>query len=612
MLKNKKIIKFISILGILFTYLILDIGIRFVLWRKIEFVSYRSFSPLAFSLSYILILMITMIIFNKKFKLIYILTTILSNIYLLAQMICFKILGNFFSLVSFFSAGEAADYFGYAIKNISNDMLIICLLSILSMIVVLVLVKRIKCNIFEFHYKWVGVFCLIILIVIFRLGAIKKLGPSVSNNAWDSWKKPKNIYDNFSNNNRSFMVSGMYEYIFRDIYLYAKKRLNPNARENIKEINEYFDNLSIEQTENEYTGIFKDKNLIMIMLESIDNWLVTDENMPTMKLIEDTGINFTNRYAPVFGAGMTINSEFASVSGLYSITSDKAIYNYNKNNFDYTLPSLFKKKGYNVNSIHMNNGEFYNRKNFHLGLGFDHHYPLYDMKLNDKFDFDSVIALNDDSYHLITSGDKFMTLITTYSAHVPYENNYMCDELVSNHKDLIVSGDDELTCLNLLSNETDKFIKELLRRLKEDKYLDDTVIVLYSDHYSYGYSNVNLKKGTTDNNLIQKTPLVIWSSDIEHKNIDTIMDTADIPITLFNMFGIEYDPKIYMGTDVFSKYHENFVYFSDFSWYDGVYYSKTGDDSEYTRKVSEIVNKKVDINEKMIFSDYYKYYKKNN
>ena len=86
-----------------------------------------------------------------------------------------------------------------------------------------------------------------------------------------------------------------------------------------------------------------------------------------------------------------------------------------------------------------------------------------------------------------------------------------------------------------------------------------------------------------------------------------MIDTADIPVTLFNMFGIEYDPRLYMGTDVFSKYHENFVYFSDYSWYDGKNYSLTYSDDDYSKKISESINKKIDINGKIILSDYYKY-----
>ncbi len=597
---KEKIKNILVYLGICATFIVLDVSMRYLLQDKIAFVSYKSYSPLSFSLSYAIILIIIMHLFYKKAKYIYIISVIVANIYFFAQMIHFHILDNFFSVVSLFSVGEATDYLGYVFKTITDNIIIVMELSLLSLIMVLIIMKKSKNKTFNTSLNRKSIIIFIILLVFLRVSAIYKLGKACKDDSWDAWKTPKNIYNNYSNNNRSLMVSGMYEYVFRDIYLYFKKILFTNNNEEIKDIDEYINNIDNTPYDNEYTNIFKDKNLIIIMLESIDNWLVTEDVMPTMYKLSREGLNFTNRYAPFYGSGMTINSEFAGITSLYSLTNDKAIYNYNNNNFDYSLPNLFRHNGYIVNSMHMNDGDFYNRKNFHLGLGFMHHYPLYQMGFNDKFNYDTVIAKNDNSYKLIISNDKFVTFITTYSAHVPYVGNEICDGL---------GIKDELKCIKSLAHETDTFIKILIERLEKDGYLDNTVIALYADHYAYGYSKINEIKGINDNNLIQKTPFIIWSHDIDHKDIDTIMDTADIPVTLFNMFGIKYNRALYMGTDVFSKNHENFVYFNDYSWYDGKYYSKENRSDEYTKKISKIVNQKIDINLKIIHSDYYRYYK---
>lgn len=58
-------------------------------------------------------------------------------------------------------------------------------------------------------------------------------------------------------------------------------------------------------------------------MESIDSWLVNEEVMPTLTKLASEGLNFTNRYAPVFGGGATINSEFAANTGMYSVDSAK-------------------------------------------------------------------------------------------------------------------------------------------------------------------------------------------------------------------------------------------------------------------------------------------------
>ena len=100
---------------------------------------------------------------------------------------------------------------------------------------------------------------------------------------------------------------------------------------------------------NELTDIFKDKNLIYVMLESIDDWLITEETTPTLYKMQQEGWNFTNRYAPQFFSGYTFGSEFSANTGLYLMDNyDK----YNDNTFTYALPNLFKQKGYKNGTVY--------------------------------------------------------------------------------------------------------------------------------------------------------------------------------------------------------------------------------------------------------------------
>ena len=87
---KKRFARITVVLGIIFTFLILDVGIRYILWKDIGFVSYKSYSPLAFSVSYILIIIMFIFLFPRKFKTIYITLSIIFNIYFLAQMIHLK------------------------------------------------------------------------------------------------------------------------------------------------------------------------------------------------------------------------------------------------------------------------------------------------------------------------------------------------------------------------------------------------------------------------------------------------------------------------------------------------------------------------------------------
>ena len=203
----------IVVLSFLFSFLILDIGIRFLLYKEIDFLSYKSLSPLLFSLSYILIIFSFFLIIYKKLKIFYIILNIMANTYFLAQMIHFKILGKFFSVVSLFSVGEGADYFDYVIKSIDGKMIIIVLLSMISIITVFIILKNDHENkSLNFEHNKIIAIVMLCLAIFFRFAARNRLGNPISNNAWDAWKNPKNVYINFNNNNRSFMVSGMYDF----------------------------------------------------------------------------------------------------------------------------------------------------------------------------------------------------------------------------------------------------------------------------------------------------------------------------------------------------------------------------------------------------------------
>jgi phosphoglycerol transferase MdoB-like AlkP superfamily enzyme len=276
---------------------------------------------------------------------------------------------------------------------------------------------------------------------------------------------------------------------------------------------------------------------------------------------------------------------------------------------------MLKSNGYSAASIHTNSGSYYNRTFFHEALGYSEHYFLDDIKNINHTDYnyynDSSLVKSDDVYNMIVREEPFFSFVISYSAHIPYDDTN--DRCVVNPYNLNVDGDKELSCIRNLAKETDEMLRVLIERLEEDDLLDNTVLVLATDHYTYGYADqtsIKNYKNTTSEYLLQNVPLVIWSNDLEHEEIDTLMDTADILPTLLNMLGISYNPNYYIGTDVFSDYHENFVYFSSDTFYDGeILYDGSNIDSDNIEDVSIImskVKKKIELNNNFIISDYFK------
>lgn len=531
----------------------------------------------------------------------------------LAQVIHFKILNRFFVMSDLSLVGEANQNLNFILGALNLKSILFFSVTLIIGIVVFILIKR-KYAFKKVISKRKYILSSIILIVLVRYGAVYNLGPGVDEIEWNVWNYPRNVYKVYTNSNRSLLVSGVYEYFFRDNYLNIKKRLFNNSMALIKEINAYQKEQETVFEKNELTGNFENKNLILIMLESIDNWLVTDDNMPALSRLKNSGWDFTNHYSPNFGAGNTLNTEFSALTGLHSPVWGNVGYRFAHNLFPYSLPNLFKNNGYSVNSLHFNNGYFYNRTNLHKALGFDNHYALLDMGYSSDTAYDTEIINNNSIYKLLVpNANKFMTLVTTFTAHGPYGKiNDICKEIFTDNPSLLSNDDYELNCIKELSNITDEFIKNLVLKLEEDNLLDDTVIVLFTDHFAYGYSKITSIKGTTDGNLIQNVPFIIWQNNLTPKTIDTFVTPFDLTPTLANLFGFDYNINYYIGTDAFSHAHDNFVYFPDYSWYDGNIYYK-GDNIEndlnkdYIIETTKRVNKKITINEAILNSDYYRY-----
>ena len=613
---KSKIFLNMIIIGLIFaSFYVLDVLLRIFSNKYVDVYSWYHFSPNLFTFSWIFLFIGIFYLLPKKAgNITYLVLLILFNIITYAEILHFKILNRFFAFSDLFLAKEGSDYFLYAIGKTSLWMIGLLLLSIGLGVGAILLSNHVNGN--DKNKKpllkaIIIVPITVIVCLLFRTFGVYKLGSKVDELSWEAAYTPKNIYVDFNSQGRSLEVSGLYELVFRSTYKYIKNELSFDRKKIIKEIdNELADSKKVSE-ENEMTGIFKGKNVIFILMESIDSWLISDEVMPTLNELKNTGMNFTKRYSPPFGGGQTINSEFAVNTGLYSINNGKAIYNYDTNKYSYSLANLFKKNGYSAVSVHGNLSSFYNRENFHLALGYDTFLGLNSLDKYDKdsynYLYDTNLIKNKKVYNEIVREEPFLTFITTYSAHIPYDStNEKCNK---NPYNLNVDGDEELSCVRNLAHETDEMIRLLIEGLKEDNKLDNTVLIFAADHYAYGYTNEeNLikYKGTTDSLLLQNVPFIIWSKDIGHKDIDILLDTADILPTIINMMGISYNPSFYVGEDVFNKERDNYIYFSEDTFFDGNRFFDENDDEELLNKMSKDTKKKMELNKNFIISDYFR------
>lgn len=372
------------------------------------------------------------------------------------------------------------------------------------------------------------------------------------------------------------------------------KLINEEENSMVKSMHEYFKNVTPTK-QNEYTGIFKGKNLIYITAEGFDK-IAIDENLtPTLYKLANNGFVFENYYQPLFtvstsdGEYMFLNSLIPK-EGVWSFYRSSNIY------MPFGIGNVFKREGYStVNAYHNHTYTYYNRDKSHPNLGFDKYIgcgngleELINCKTWPESDVEMINSTVDD----YINSDKFMTYYMTVSGHLNYTftGNYISYKNKDLVKDLPYT--DHVKAYLAANIELDRAIESLINKLKEKGKLDDTVIVISPDHYPYGLKTSELNEisdtDRSDKFEMFHTSLILYNSEIkENVKVTKYVSSIDVLPTIYNLFGIKYDSRLLMGRDALSD-AEGLVILSDRSFINefGSYNSITGKYTKFKEDVS--------------------------
>lgn len=351
------------------------------------------------------------------------------------------------------------------------------------------------------------------------------------------------------------------------------KVIEKEKNSRLKQLHHYF--ISREITpKNEYTGIFKDKNVIFIMMESVSLLGINEEYFPTLYKLWDEGISFSNFYSPR-NQCPTGNNEMTAMVGLYTINNVCTANAYRRNTYPQAVFNLFKNEGYYVSSYHNYVDQFYYRNQIHRNAGSEKYYNSRALKMKNVQirEWPSDVELFEKGLPYFVDQEKFMSFMTTVTGHSRYDvssvygdkNIHLFDEPnLSMHVKRYYSK----------IYETDLGLKYLLEELERKGKLDDTVLVLFGDHQPYALGDKRqidiLGEDAGRNKNLDKTPFIIYNSQIEGQHIDKYVSIIDILPTILNMFDLNYDPRYYVGEDIFNDKVHHRAIFTDGSWQDEI------------------------------------------
>lgn len=381
-------------------------------------------------------------------------------------------------------------------------------------------------------------------------------------------------YDTMYDARSVYDICGIYQLAFRDVWKHEIYPLTPTyyttRQKEIDQIDQYFADRT-ESGANDMTGVFAGKNVILVLMESMDDWMITSRDTPTLHRLMNEGIQFTNFYTPGFGSARTINSEFCMNSGIYLPTTGSYVFDYVTNNFSQSIANQMTANGYSAEVFHYNDPDFYSRGAFEPALGYNTYNCYADYVTDEDKLYDDCLLFDipELSEKFFREGQTFNTIITR-SAHLSYVYNEVLSHwaLKQHPQYRGMYGSQEEDCARLKAHLVDIMFARLLAELEANGQLENTVIIGMTDHYTYGYKNMDelfALSGVTDELLLEKTPCFIWSANGPDVDVDKMLNTADLLPTVLNLMGIE-SPYHYLGQDAFDPNYAGYVIFPDGSW----------------------------------------------
>ena len=380
--------------------------------------------------------------------------------------------------------------------------------------------------------------------------------------------------------NREVMIKtlGIYQYGLYDIYLSLTTPIDYALAENNEfiEVSNYVKSNQINPN-SELFGVAKDQNIIVISLESLQEFAINlevngEEVTPFLNQFIQECYYFNNFYQQT-SQGKTSDAEFITENSLYAADRGSAFYAKSQNQYE-SLASIFKGQGYYTAVFHANEKEFWNRETMYEALGFDHFFDESAFLVNEENSFGW--GLTDEAFFEQTLDylkglpqpfyAKLLTLTNHYPFEIPEQYQYISPGETNNE---IVNH--YITTVRYL----DEALKSFITNLKESGLYDNTIIVMYGDHYGLSesyYEDLAIllqeEEITLNRHLdLQRVPFIIHLPNQEEGEVvSTVSGQIDMKPTLLNLVGLPVNAYINFGQDLFAADRRELIVLRDGSF----------------------------------------------
>ncbi|MCC5895909.1 MAG: LTA synthase family protein [Alkalibacterium sp.] len=331
----------------------------------------------------------------------------------------------------------------------------------------------------------------------------------------------------------------------------------------------------------EYFGVAEDRNVIVISLESVQQFLIDfeleDENgelhevMPFVNSLfhSESSYSFENFFHQT-SQGKSSDAEVLGETSLYGLPQGSAFQSLGSTNTFHAAPNILKETaGYTTAAFHGNVGSFWNRTDTYNAFGYDYFFDseFYDLSEDRALEYGlkDKLFFRDSVEYLEQLPQPFYTKFVTVTHHFPFP----LDDQNAGFP-LAQTDDNTVNDFFATANYADQAIEEFFNYLKSSGLYDNSIIMLYGDHY--GVSNMRNPHlaplvgedaeewGEFQNAQIQRVPLIMHVPGVENGQVsDTYSGQVDMLPTLMHLLGLQTDDYLFMGQDILSDEHNNKV-----------------------------------------------------
>lgn len=562
---------------------------------------------------------------RKSYWIIIAIDLILST-WLFANILYYREFSNFLSLSIIKTSGSTADNLGKSIVGITKISDFLTFLDV-AVIIGLMASKVIKYDLRPLKLKFN---------LLLEGLAVALIGVNLMMAQKDRSGLLTRTFDN------SYIVKylGMNQYAVYDAFKTAQTS-EQMAKANVSDLSSVKKYLKVNYVKPnpEYTGVAKGKNVIVIHLESLQQFLIGykwkgKEVTPNLNKLyhSKNTLSFSNFYNQV-GQGKTSDAEMMLENSLYGLQSGSAMSSYGTSNTFESAPAILNQAGgYTTAVMHGGAGSFWNRNNAYKQFGYHYFMPLsyYENKpkyyigygLKDK------IFLSQSIKYIERLPQPFYLKLITVTNHYPYDLDKKNQSI-----DPTDTGDETVDGYVQTAHYLDQAIGEFLQWMKKTGLDKKTILVLYGDHYgisgNHHKASAELLKQDDftnfDNLKFQRVPLMFHMKGLKGGIKDTYGGEIDVLPTLLNLLGINDKDTIQFGHDLLSSKAPQIVaqrngdfitpeYAKVGSTY---YYTKTGEEIEKPDKklktklvaISNKVTTQLSLSDRVIAGDLLRFYK---